>query len=60
MTDRVAATGHPIEAWVIGIQGRGKRPLDTQVGDVFRSDLEIGAVCHWAALANPPFTLEIL
>jgi uncharacterized repeat protein (TIGR04076 family) len=48
--------GHPIEVRVVEIRGRGTCPLGMQVGDKFRSDREVGAVCHWAAHTLLPWT----
>lgn len=59
MSERTAATGHPIEVRVVEIQGRGICPLGIQVGAVFRSDREVGAVCHWAGHTLLPLTTAI-
>lgn len=59
MTGPVSTTGHPIAVRVVEIQGRGTCPLGIQVGDIFRSDREVGAVCHWAAHTLLPFTTAI-
>lgn len=56
MTDPDRVTGYPIVVRVVEIRGRGVCPLDIKVGDIFRSDREVGAVCHWAAHALLPFT----
>jgi hypothetical protein len=39
-------SGHPIGIRVAPIQGRKPRPLGLQIGDLFRSDCQIGAVCR--------------
>lgn len=59
MTDRAAVSDHPIEIRVVEIRGRGVCPLDIKVGDVFRSDREVGAVCHWAAHTLLPFSAAL-
>lgn len=59
MTDRAAVSDHPIEIRVVEIRGRGVCPLDIKVGDVFRSDREVGAVCHWAAHTLLPFSTAL-
>lgn len=56
MTDGVAVTGHPIAIRVVEIRGRGTCPLGIETGDIFRSDREVGAVCHWAAHTLLPFS----
>jgi uncharacterized repeat protein (TIGR04076 family) len=48
--------GHPIEVRVVEIRGRGTCPQGIQVGDQFRSDREVGAVCHWEAHTLLPRT----
>lgn len=40
---------YPIEIRLLEIRGRGTCPFGVQLGDLFRSDGQIGAVCHWAA-----------
>jgi uncharacterized repeat protein (TIGR04076 family) len=47
----VTATGHPIAIRVVEIRGRGVCPLG--------SDLEVGAVCHWAAHTLLPFSTAL-
>jgi uncharacterized repeat protein (TIGR04076 family) len=53
------AQGSPIEIWVIEIRGRRACPLGLRVGDLFRSDRQIGAVCHWASHALLPWTTAL-
>jgi uncharacterized repeat protein (TIGR04076 family) len=53
------ATGYPIEVRVVEIRGRGACPLDIKVDNIFRSDREVGAVCHWAAHTLLPFTTAL-
>jgi uncharacterized repeat protein (TIGR04076 family) len=55
----VSDSGHPIEVRVVEIRGRGICPLDIKVGDLFRSDRELGAACHWAAHTLLPFTAAL-
>lgn len=50
------SAGCPIEVRAVDIRGRGICPHNIEVGDVFRSDREVGAVCHWAAHTLLPFT----
>jgi len=52
-------TGYPIEVRVVEIRGRGICPLNIEVGDLFHSDREVGAVCHWAAHTLLPFTTAL-
>ena len=59
MIDNVTATGHPIAIRVVEIRGRGMCPLGIETGDIFRSDREVGAVCHWAAHALLPFSTAL-
>lgn len=58
MIETVAAEDHAIGIRVVEIQGRGA-PLDMKVGDIFRSDREVGAVCHWAAHTLPLLTTAL-
>lgn len=53
------AAGYPIEVRAVEIRGRGVCPRNIEVGDVFRSDPEVGAVCHWAAHTLLPFTTAL-
>jgi uncharacterized repeat protein (TIGR04076 family) len=55
----VASIGHPIEIRAVEIRGRGTCPLDIRVGDLFRSDREVGAVCHWAAHTLLPLSTAL-
>ncbi len=59
MTDETVTAGYPIEVRAVEIRGRGICPQDIEVGDVFRSDREVGAVCHWAAHTLLPFTTAL-
>jgi len=52
-------SGHPIGNRVVPFRGRKPRPSDLQVVDLFRSDCQIGAVCHWAAYSPLPRTLAL-
>jgi uncharacterized repeat protein (TIGR04076 family) len=53
------AAGYSIEVRAVEIRGQGICPQDINVGDVFRSDREVGAVCHWAAHTLLPFTTAL-
>lgn len=53
------AAGYPIEVRAVEIRGHGICPQDIEAGDVFRSDREVGAVCHWAAHTLLPFTTAL-
>lgn len=59
MIATVAADDHAIKLRVVEIRGRGVCPLEMKVGDIFRSDREIGAVCHWAAHALLPLSMVL-
>lgn len=59
MIDTVAAEDHAIEIRVVEIRGRGVCPLEMKVGDIFRSDREVGAVCHWAAHTLLPLSTAL-
>ena len=59
MTDQATPAGQPLEIRALDIRGTGVCPLDIKVGDLFRSDREIGAVCHWAAHTLLPFTTTL-
>jgi uncharacterized repeat protein (TIGR04076 family) len=50
--------GYPIEVRAVEIRGRSVCPQD-KVGDVFRSDREVGAVCHWAGHTLLPFSTAL-
>lgn len=52
-------SGHPIGNRVVPFQGRETCPLGLQVGNLFRSDCQIGAVCHWAAFSSLPRTMAL-
>ena len=51
--------GRPIQIRVIEIRGRGTCPLGLSVGDLFRSDRQVGAVCHWAGYTLLPWTTAL-
>lgn len=59
MTEQVTATGYSIVVRVVAIRGRGICPAGIKEGDVFRSDREVGAVCHWAAHVLLPLTTAL-
>ena len=48
----MAATGRPLAICMEEIRGRGTCPLGMETGGILRSDREVGAVCHWAALRS--------
>lgn len=53
------ATGDPIAMCAVEIRGWGTWPLGIETGDIFRSDLEVGAVCHWTAHTLPPSSTDL-
>ncbi|HSR31321.1 MAG TPA: TIGR04076 family protein [Anaerolineae bacterium] len=55
----MASTGHPIEMRAVEIRERGTCPLDIKVGDLFRSEGEVGAVWHWAAHTLLPLSTAL-
>jgi uncharacterized repeat protein (TIGR04076 family) len=57
--NRVPEEGYAIEVRVVEIQGRGICPIDIKVGDLFHSDQEVAAACHWAAHTLLPFTTAL-
>lgn len=59
MTLSAEIVGHPIEVRVVQVLGRSTCPLGMQTGGKFRSDREVGAVCHWAAHTLLPWTAAL-
>lgn len=43
----------------VEIRRRGACPLGLSVGDLFRSDRQVGAVCHWAGDTGLPWTTAL-
>jgi len=59
VTDQATPAGQPLEIRALDIRGTGVCLLDIKVDDVFRSNREVGVVCHWAAHTILPFTTAL-
>jgi uncharacterized repeat protein (TIGR04076 family) len=59
VTEKIVAAGYLIQVRAVEIRGRRVCPQGTKVGNVFRSDREVGALCHWAVHTRLPFTTAL-